>query len=619
LAACAALFAQSASTDQNSASVAGVVVNAVTGEPVLRAHVMLFGFADGKQFRYGAMTTADGKFSVTGLPGASYGVSANRPGFVAGQSGSTGLTLKPGDHKDDVTLKLTPTGSIAGTVVNADGEPVENCNVTAESGRGGQVSQSDAQGRFRIGGLMPGKYRIRATPEEPLTPPEIRTDGTLEAHYSQTYYPSSLDEAGAARVSVEAGTEAAGNEIRLVRTPIVRVSGRVTGIPPGAENVALIAQRGRDSNQGFSVGLVRNTVWSGGAQVKKDGTFTLWRLAPGPYRLGAQWNSPTGQMSAAAPVDIVVGDSNIDGIELRMMPAADLTGQVEYESDDAKSAEPAEGAKPARRPKPQVQLQGIDGNNWAATGQVDAAGAFTLSTTGLPLTITSRHVVGLSARRPSAKSAGRTAARRWGGPGGPDQVGALAGSSEPISFSMPSTRAPPMVAISSAVAGSTSGSSVVTFCSLAARSISSNILKSLLLPAGPSGPSRRDAQRQHAHHRRHAAGQLHIARWAVRHAHAARFQDRHVGLVHPDAVRRHRAAVEDAQLSSVWTGSCGASPARRRSPSWFPKGGSPAARGAGWRARARPSASRRNWCRARAAPRRARSAGRPRSAPGSVP
>jgi hypothetical protein len=378
LAVSAALFAQSASTDQNSASVAGVVVNAVTGEPVLRAHVTLYGFADGKQYRYGAITTADGKFSVTGLPGASYGMSANRPGFVAGQTGSIGLTLKPGDHKDDLTLKLTPTGSIAGTVVNADGEPVENCNVAAESNRGGQASQSDAQGKFRIGGLMPGKYRIKATPEEPLTPPEIRTDGTVEAHYSQTYYPSSLDEVGAARVSVEAGTEAAGNEIRLVRTPIVRISGKVTGIPPGAENVALIAQRGRDINQGFSVGLVRSTVWSGGAQVKKDGTFTLWRLAPGPHRIGAQWHSPTGQMAAAALIDIVVGDSNIDGIELRMMPSADLSGQVEYESDDAKPAEPTEGAKPAPRPKPQVQLQGIDGNNWAATGQVDAAGAFTL-------------------------------------------------------------------------------------------------------------------------------------------------------------------------------------------------------------------------------------------------
>ena len=47
-----------------------------------------------------------------------------------------------------------------------------------------------------------------------------------------------------------------------------------------------------------------------------------------------------------------------------------------------------------------------------------------------------------------------------------------------------------MVAISSAVfAGSACGSPVVTFCSLAARSISSNMLKSLLLPAGPSVPS----------------------------------------------------------------------------------------------------------------------------------
>jgi len=354
------------------------VVNAVTGEPVSRAHVMLFGFADGKQYRYGAMTTADGKFSVTGLPGGNYGMSASRPGFVAGQRGSASLTLKPGDHKDDVTLKLTPTGSIAGTVVDADGEPMENCNVMAESGRGGQASQTDAQGRFRIGGLTPGKYRIKATPEEPLTPPEIRTDGTVEAHFSQTYYPSALDQAGAAKISVEAGNEAAGNEIRLVRTPIVRVSGRVTGIPPGADNVALLAQRGRDINQGFSVPFVRNSGWSGTGHVKKDGTFALWRLTPGPYRVGAQWTSPTGQMSAAALVDIVVGDSNIDGIELRMVAAADLTGQVEYESDEAKPHMPAEETQPARRPKPQLQLQGIDGNNWAATGQVDSAGAFTV-------------------------------------------------------------------------------------------------------------------------------------------------------------------------------------------------------------------------------------------------
>jgi hypothetical protein len=375
----AALSAQSGTpADQNSASVMGAVVNTVNGDPIPRAHVTLRGFANGKQQSYGAMTTAEGKFSVTGLPGGNYSIAADRLGFVADQRGPNVLSLKPGDHKDDVVLKLTPTGSIAGTVVDADGEPVENCNVMAESNRGGQSSQSDAQGRFRIGGLTPGKYRIKAAPEEPLTPPEIRTDGTAEVHYSQTYYPSSLDEAGAAKVSVEAGTEAGGNEIRLVRTPIVRVSGRVTGIPQGTENVLLMAQPKRDDNPGFGLSFVRNRGWSGSTQVKKDGTFALWRLAPGPYRIGAQWNGSSGPMGAAAPVDIVVGDTNIDGIELRMVAAADLTGQVEYESDDAKPPAPAEGTQPGGRNMAQVLLQGVDGTNWGGLGHVDAAGAFTV-------------------------------------------------------------------------------------------------------------------------------------------------------------------------------------------------------------------------------------------------
>jgi len=380
LAASAALFAQGAPpADQSSAIVEGVVVNSVTGEPVLRAHVIINGYADGKQHNYGALTTAEGKFSVTGLPAGNYGIQADRVGFifVFNQHGPNALTLKPGDHKNDVTLKLTPTGSISGTVVDSNGEPMENCNVFVESARGGQSSQTDAQGRFRIGGLMPGKYRIEATPDEPQTPPEIRTDGTLDIHYSQTYYPNSVDEAGAAKISVEPGAEAAGTQIRLVRTPIVRVGGRVSGLPPGAENMYLTVQTTRANSRGFPFGFPRISGWSRGAQVKKDGTFTLWRLAPGPYHIGAQWTSPTGQMSAAAPVDIVVSDSNIDGVELRMMTAANLSVQVEYENDDARAPEPAAGTEQPRY-IPQVFLQGIDGTNWGVPGRVDAAGAFTV-------------------------------------------------------------------------------------------------------------------------------------------------------------------------------------------------------------------------------------------------
>lgn len=367
-------FAQSApSTDQASASVEGVVINAATGDPVPRAHVQLTAFTRGKQRSFGAMTTPEGKFSISGLSAGDYGISANRLGFVPGPGGGpNGFVLKQGDNKDDLTLKLTPTGAIAGTVLDADGEPVENCAVWA----GNLGSSSDAQGRFRIGGLSPGKYQVRAAPDEPQTPPEARTDGTAEVHYSETYYPGALDVASGAVIVVEPGSEAGGNEIRLVRTPLVRVSGKVTGIPQDTENVSLVVQRVRESKRLGSV--ARHVVSSSfGGAVKKDGTFALWRLAPGSYRISAHWNSPSGRVAASAPADFVVGDSNIDAIELPMLPAADLTGQMEYENDDARPPAPAEATKPARRRGPQVVLQGIDGSNASfVSAPVDANGAF---------------------------------------------------------------------------------------------------------------------------------------------------------------------------------------------------------------------------------------------------
>jgi hypothetical protein len=376
VAAPAALFAETAPpADDNSATVAGVVVNAVTGEAVPRAHVVLNGYAGGKQRSYGAMTTAEGKFSITGLPAGAYNAMAERVGFVVGQRMPNSLALNSADHNDDVTLKLTPAGAIAGTVVDPDGEPVENCTVMAESGRNSLSSTTDAQGRFRIVALAPGKYRLQAMPRETRLPPEIRTDGTVEAHYSPTYYPNSLDRTGAATIAVQGGGVAAGNEIRLVRTPIVCVSGRVTGVPPGAENIQLIANEKRDNVRGF--GFIRSGGGWTGTRVKKDGTFAIWRLAPGPYRIGAHWNGPAGPM-AAAPVDVVVGDSSVDGVELRMVAAAGLSGQVEFESDYAQPASAEAKPMGGRQPPQQVVLQGLDGNSGGAVAQVEATGAFAL-------------------------------------------------------------------------------------------------------------------------------------------------------------------------------------------------------------------------------------------------
>jgi hypothetical protein len=358
-----------------------VAVNAVTGDPVPRAHVALQVFDGRKPRSYGAITTAEGKFSVIGLPGGNYNISADRLGFVSDRRSQTVLELKPGNHRNDVKLTLNPTGAVVGTVVDAEGEPVENCTVTAESNRGTETSVTDANGRFRIGGLAPGKYRIKAKPNEPQLPPEIRTDGTVEAHYAETYYPSALDAKGGSIVNVDPGGEGGGTEIRLVRTPIVRVSGKVTGIPQGTEHVFLMVQR-EDTNRrnmGWGFSMISNTGWSGGAQVKKDGTFALWRLSPGPYRIGVQTISVGGPAMSAAPAEVVVGDTNVDGLELRMMAAADLTGQVEYESEDAQPPLVSlDGTQPPGRVSSQLWLQGIDGTNGGSAARIDSNGAFTV-------------------------------------------------------------------------------------------------------------------------------------------------------------------------------------------------------------------------------------------------
>lgn len=100
---------------------------------------------------------------------------------------------------------------------------------------------------------------MHAKPAELPFPPEVRTDGTREAHYADTNY--------GARMKVAPGADAAGIDIALMPAPIVRVSGRITGFP---------------SNTGLSIQLHHdNSMTTVNATMKKDGTFEIWRLDPG--------------------------------------------------------------------------------------------------------------------------------------------------------------------------------------------------------------------------------------------------------------------------------------------------------------------------------------------------
>ena len=305
-----------------AASIEGTVTNSVTGAPVPRARVTVHG-----ETRYQTTSAADGRFSIAGVAAGNYTAWAERVGFSSPMSfrSRVQLTLKADDSKSGLEIKLAPTGAIAGRVIDSDGEPVQGASVSALGPYTNENATTDEKGQFRIGGLTPAKYRVKASSPGDMMGgrPEIRTDGTAEVHNASSYYPGVLIEKEAGLVQVHSGGESAGVDIKLVRVPFVRVSGKVSGLPQGAENLSVMIWQG-DSGTG--------------RPLKKDGTFELWRLDPGKYYLSADWQTPNGEQAQTAPIEIEVAGSNIGNLELRFVPPSNISGRLEFEDEKVKEA-----------------------------------------------------------------------------------------------------------------------------------------------------------------------------------------------------------------------------------------------------------------------------------------
>jgi hypothetical protein len=369
--------------DEKPASVEGEVRSMLTGLPVERAHVSLRRFVNGAWDRYGAQTNADGKFSIVGIPAGNYQVALDRVGYVVPAEVTRGqLTLRPEEKKSNYKLKLIPVGSISGRVLDADGAPLEGLSVEAEfAGKPDRSAMTDDRGQYRIGGLHPGKYRVRAKVQAIPTPPEIRTDGSAEVNYANTYHPGGLDTKSATAITVGAATEVTGIDIRMVRTPIVRLGGKVSGVPAGVKPVVVQIQQ----NGSYGVS---------GAQVKPDGSFEVWRLSPGKYTATAMANN-AGDFLRSVPVDFEIGDSDAENIELRVLPPEDIKGQLEFDDEMAKPRPPqqqsgqqstpqtAPGAATSQQPqapRPMRRITLREPNNMAQMKVADVAedGSFTL-------------------------------------------------------------------------------------------------------------------------------------------------------------------------------------------------------------------------------------------------
>ncbi len=374
------LLAISACLRAQQGSLEGTAIHAVTREPLSNVHVRLVATSfNGITGAYGAMSDRTGHFSIATIRPGTYILLPERAGYLhVAAKGTTrvpNITIKLGEHVTGYQLEMTPRALISGRVVDEAGDPVQGVRVQTVAVTAGNTPvvmmpaanpATDDRGEFRLTGL-PGKYYVQATinaSNGAQERPEIRSDGTSEAIYATTFYPSSLRKDRGTVVEAVAGKEVGGIEIRLARQQQgLSISGVVSGFPDGPSRGYVAMQFG-ESAQRITTG--RSTVPA------PDGKFRFDGLQPGFYRVWAVYNDAGKTQLASRTLEWQLENSEIGNIELALVPGVELSGTLRMEGE-------AVGAATKRTVKLEPATGYFMVNMGMTGGEVDGDGAFRIA------------------------------------------------------------------------------------------------------------------------------------------------------------------------------------------------------------------------------------------------
>jgi len=369
-----------ASSPEATVSVHGTVVDSLTGKPLDAVHVMLTESDAEPSIVYGAMSNAQGRFSIPDIPPEKYTVRAEKRGFILVPDrkkstvtlfGELQLQLKAGVRPADLVLPMVVRAIIAGRVLDEHGDPLTNARVVAMSvnRETGASVQTNGRGEFRLS-VPPGKYTVEGSKWSMSETTENPLGSRPESGYVHTYYPGVMGIGGATVVEAFAGRVLNGVEIRLVRPAAFRVRGEITGLPNGDRSLMLfwqpagmdkIGQDGWESGRlDFSTQQAQAT--GAGSSVK----FASSPLGTGTYHFYAVCCGNEEFQSQIAEVTLT--DSDVTGITLALAPGAEITGRVAL----------AGGLVVPPGPGISVELRSEELHRWLQ-GQMGKNGSFSIS------------------------------------------------------------------------------------------------------------------------------------------------------------------------------------------------------------------------------------------------
>jgi Carboxypeptidase regulatory-like domain len=303
---------------QSESGIEGRVTNQ-SGEPLKNATVRLRRVpAPPLEDDLAVDTREDGSFLFHGLSAGHYEIYAERLGYLFGEYGSP-VTLSPGQRLTGISFKMTRAALVAGRVVDEDGDSIPNAHVTVLLGkppdevRSSHYGTARADGSFVIGDLSAGAYYLFAEVVPAGVSISREVSGPRE-DFVRTYYPGTPDASKATPIQIEAGAEVRDLEVRIRKSRLFRVAGKViqssTRAPMGNAVLTL---------QSLQMFLARPAP----AVTAADGTFQFPRIPPGEYVL------QSGQgMENVGSLMVTVAGSDVDDLILNVGPALEVSGKI---------------------------------------------------------------------------------------------------------------------------------------------------------------------------------------------------------------------------------------------------------------------------------------------------
>jgi protocatechuate 3,4-dioxygenase beta subunit len=354
------LLAQSSAPSDHKASedlasgpciVTGRVVAAANGSPLKSARVALIPEHSRSHNQiYAATSDVDGRFILKDIPPGRYRFFATHTGFVeqhykAGNS-DTGplLSLRAREKVSDALFRMTAAAVITGRVSNEDGDAMPRIQIVALRrpneeetedepplpSRKMQIqavssAQSDDRGQYRIFGLKPGEYYIRAEdsfePSGNVIGEDFWLTQELGSEYASVYYPGVTQVSQAQAIPIKAGEEVQA-DVLMHRVKTVEVAGHVIGAngPAADAFVRLEPVEGNDS------GFDRQDT------TDEKGSFRLRNIPEGSYFLTVYKRGDGSRVyESRARQKIEVTGDNIDSLTISLGGGATIQGRVKVD------------------------------------------------------------------------------------------------------------------------------------------------------------------------------------------------------------------------------------------------------------------------------------------------